>query len=134
APCRPFPSRRPPPDRAEPASARPLRHEIRPRHLGVLTPRNFLMLVSIVIPCHNEAAVLPETLRRLSEVADRLKSEAAFEFIFVDDGSRDDTARLLHELADADSRVRGLRLSRNFGQQIATTAGLENAAGDAVVV
>jgi glycosyltransferase involved in cell wall biosynthesis len=92
------------------------------------------MLVSIVIPCHNEMAVLPETLRRLAEVADRLKSEAEFEFIFVDDGSRDDTARLLHELAGADDRVRGLRLSRNFGQQIATTAGLENATGDAVVV
>jgi glycosyltransferase involved in cell wall biosynthesis len=92
------------------------------------------MLVSIVIPCHNEADVLPETLRRLADVADHLKSEAAFEFIFVDDGSRDDTPRLLHELAATDSRVRGLRLSRNFGQQIATTAGLENAAGDAVVV
>jgi dolichol-phosphate mannosyltransferase len=52
----------------------------------------------------------------------------------VDDGSRDDTPRLLHELAATDSRVRGLRLSRNFGQQIATTAGLENASGDAVVV
>jgi dolichol-phosphate mannosyltransferase len=92
------------------------------------------MLISIVIPCYNEAAVLPETLRRLGEVADRLASEGAFEFIFVDDGSRDETARLLHELASADPRVRGLRLSRNFGQQIATTAGLENAAGDAVVV
>lgn len=92
------------------------------------------MLISIVIPCYNEAAVLPETLRRLGEVADRLESEGAFEFIFVDDGSRDETARLLHELASADSRVRALRLSRNFGQQIATTAGLENASGDAVVV
>ena len=92
------------------------------------------MLLSIVIPCHNEAAVLPETHRRLAEVADHLKSKATFEFIFVDDGSRDETARVLHELAVADSRLRGLRLSRNFGQQIATTAGLDNAAGDAVVV
>ena len=92
------------------------------------------MLVSVIIPCYNEAAVLPETRRRLAEVADRLASEGAFEFIFVDDGSRDETARVLHELAGADARVRGLRLSRNFGQQIATTAGLEHAAGDAVVV
>jgi dolichol-phosphate mannosyltransferase len=92
------------------------------------------MLLSIVIPCHNEAAVLPETHRRLAEVADHLKGKAACEFIFVDDGSRDDTVRVLHELAAADSRLRGLRLSRNFGQQIATTAGLESAAGDAVVV
>jgi dolichol-phosphate mannosyltransferase len=92
------------------------------------------MLISIIIPCHNEAAVLPETHRRLAEVADRLKSEGEFEFIFVDDGSRDETARLLHEMTRADERVRGIRLSRNFGQQIATTAGLESAAGDAVVV
>src|ERR1043165_3862203 len=92
------------------------------------------MLLSIVIPCHNEAAVLPETHRRLAEVAEHLKSKADCEFIFVDDGSRDDTARVLHELATADSRLRGLRLSRNFVQQIATTAGLENATGDAVVV
>lgn len=92
------------------------------------------MLISIVIPCHNEAAVLPETHRRLAEVADRLEGADAFEFIFVDDGSRDETARVLHTLARADGRVRGLRLSRNFGQQIATTAGLECAAGDAVVI
>jgi dolichol-phosphate mannosyltransferase len=92
------------------------------------------MLISVIIPCYNEMAVLPETHRRLSEVADRLKHPGAFEFIFVDDGSKDETARVLHELTLADTRVRGLRLSRNFGQQIATTAGLEHAAGDAVVI
>jgi dolichol-phosphate mannosyltransferase len=92
------------------------------------------MLVSVIIPCYNESEVLPETHRRLVEVADRLRGHYDFEFIFVDDGSRDESARVLHELTNADDRVRGLRLSRNFGQQIATTAGLENAAGDAVVV
>ncbi|MEY2576939.1 MAG: polyisoprenyl-phosphate glycosyltransferase, partial [Verrucomicrobiota bacterium] len=92
------------------------------------------MLISIIIPCYNEAAVLPEAHRRLAELADRLASAGTFEFIFVDDGSRDETSRLLYELARADPRVRGLRLSRNFGQQIATTAGLEHAAGDAVVI
>ena len=78
--------------------------------------------------------MLPEAHRRLAELADRLASAGTFEFIFVDDGSRDETSRLLCELARADPRVRGLRLSRNFGQQIATTAGLEHAAGDAVVI
>jgi polyisoprenyl-phosphate glycosyltransferase len=92
------------------------------------------MLVSVIIPCYNEAAVLPETHRRLAEVADRLQAKATFEFIFVDDGSRDETARVLQELSLADARMRGLRLSRNFGQQIATTAGLEHASGDAVVL
>lgn len=92
------------------------------------------MLISVIIPCHNEAAVLPEAHRRLGELADRLRDTLSFEFIFVDDGSRDETAQLLHDLARTDSRVRGLRLSRNFGQQVATTAGLENAGGDAVVL
>jgi dolichol-phosphate mannosyltransferase len=92
------------------------------------------MLISVIIPCYNEAAVLPEAHRRLAQLADRLQSAGTFEFIFVDDGSRDETSRLLYELARADPRVRGLRLSRNFGQQIATTAGLEHAAGDAVVI
>jgi dolichol-phosphate mannosyltransferase len=92
------------------------------------------MLISVVIPCHNEAAVLPETHRRLAEVADRLSAAGSFEFIYVDDGSRDETAVVLHDLSGTDPRVRGLRLSRNFGQQIATTAGLEHAAGDAVVI
>src|SRR4051812_18401510 len=92
------------------------------------------MLISVIIPCYNEADVLPETHRRLAEVADRLETKGEFEFIFVDDGSKDQTARVLHELTRADERVRGLRPSRNFGQQIATTAGIENAAGDAVVI
>jgi polyisoprenyl-phosphate glycosyltransferase len=92
------------------------------------------MLISIIIPCYNESAVLPETHRRLAEVADRLEKTGDFEFIFVDDGSKDETATVLHELTRADGRVRGLRLSRNFGQQVATTAGLEHAAGDAVVI
>jgi glycosyltransferase involved in cell wall biosynthesis len=92
------------------------------------------MLISVIIPCYNEAAVLPETHRRLTEVAERCQRAGTFEFIFVDDGSRDETSRVLYELVRTDPRVRGLRLSRNFGQQIATTAGLENAAGDAVVI
>ena len=65
--------------------------------------------LTIVLPCYNEAAVLPETHRRLAEVADRLKSAGAFEFIFVDDGSKDETAGVLHDLARTDARVRDQR-------------------------
>ena len=90
-------------------------------------------LVSIVVPCYNEAAVIRETHRRLAEVAGRL-ADVRLEFIYVDDGSRDETPSVLHELSAADPRVRGIRLSRNFGHQVATTAGIENAAGDAVVI
>ncbi|MEO5721582.1 MAG: glycosyltransferase family 2 protein [Chthoniobacterales bacterium] len=91
------------------------------------------MLISVVIPCFNEAPVLREAHRRLAGVAVGVP-DAQFEFLFVDDGSSDETAAILHELSLGDERVRGLRLSRNFGQQIATTAGLEHAAGDAVVL
>ena len=91
------------------------------------------MLISIVVPCYNEASGLREAHRRLSAAAGEI-AEATFEFIYVDDGSRDDTPAVLHELSEADRRVRGLRLSRNFGQQIATTAGLEHATGDAVLI
>jgi len=91
------------------------------------------MLISIVVPCFNEAAVLREAHRRLAAVAESIP-EATFELIFVDDGSRDETPALLHDLSVEDARVRGLRLSRNFGQQVATTAGLEHASGEAVVI
>ena len=91
------------------------------------------MLISVVVPCHNEAAVLREAHRRLREVAAKI-ADTDFEFIYVDDGSTDETATLLHELSETDERVRCIRLSRNFGQQVATTAGLEHAAGDAVMI
>jgi dolichol-phosphate mannosyltransferase len=91
------------------------------------------VVISIVLPCYNEAALLPETHRRLLGLTEKLNKET-FEFIYVDDGSRDETAAVLHEMSLHDDRVRGLRLSRNFGHQVATTAGLEHATGDAVVI
>ena len=90
-------------------------------------------LISVVVPCYNEAAVIGETHRRLSEVTASL-GDASFEFIYVDDGSSDETPALLHQLSQTDQRVRCLRLSRNFGQQVATTAGLEHASGAAVII
>ncbi len=91
------------------------------------------MLISIVLPCYNEAKLLPETQRRLATLTQQLGKER-FEFIYVDDGSSDETAVLLREMSLADERVKALRLSRNFGHQVATTAGLEHASGDAVVL
>jgi polyisoprenyl-phosphate glycosyltransferase len=96
-------------------------------------PKKNGALISIVLPCYNEAKLLPETYGRLAELAQQIETER-FEFIFVDDGSRDETPKLLHEMSLADPRVRGIRLSRNFGHQVATTAGLEHATGDAVVI
>lgn len=90
-------------------------------------------LVSVVIPCFNEEEVIHATYRRLVEVLGSLL-DVEFEFIFVDDGSRDRTPAILRNVQAADPRVRAVLFSRNFGHQIAVTAGIEHAAGDAVVL
>lgn len=90
------------------------------------------MLLSVVVPCRNEERVLRQTHQRLSTVLRNLG--IAFEIIYVDDGSTDLTFDLQSEIQAADERVRVLQLSRNFGHQIAITAGLEHALGDVVVL
>lgn len=88
--------------------------------------------LSIVVPCYNEEAVINETHQRLAAMVDALPGMEC-ELIYVDDGSRDNTLGLLREAAAGDPRVRVLALSRNFGHQVALSAGLEHASGDAVV-
>lgn len=90
-------------------------------------------LISIIVPCLDEEAVLAEVISRLDLLANG-QPDFDFEFLFVDDGSRDGTADLLRAAALRDSRVRFLRFARNFGQQIAISAGIELARGDAVVL
>lgn len=90
------------------------------------------MLLSIVIPCYNEEEVISETHRRLVSVLTALTPQ--FELIYVDDGSQDHTAEKLRQLQQADQRVRVVLLSRNFGHQMAVTAGLDHVSGDAVVL
>jgi dolichol-phosphate mannosyltransferase len=87
---------------------------------------------SFVIPVFNERETLPELHRRLSEVIEQLDGEA--ELLFVDDCSWDGSYDLLSELGGRDPRVRVIRFARNFGHQVAITAGLDHAAGDAVIV
>jgi glycosyltransferase involved in cell wall biosynthesis len=89
-------------------------------------------LISIVVPCFNEEEVLRSTNRRLIGVLEQLSLR--FEILYVDDGSTDGTAEILHELQALDERIRVIRFSRNFGHQMAITAGLEHAAGDAVAI
>jgi dolichol-phosphate mannosyltransferase len=88
--------------------------------------------LSVVIPCYNEEETVRETHRRL--VAALEPSMASFELVFVDDGSRDRTRAILRELAGADARVRVIGFSRNFGHQLALTAGIDAASGDAVAL
>jgi dolichol-phosphate mannosyltransferase len=90
-------------------------------------------LLTVVVPCYNEVDVLWETHSRLVRSL-RALTDLDFEIIYVDDGSQDGTAEVLQDIQALDPRVRTLRFSRNFGHQTAVTAGLEHAAGDAVVL
>lgn len=87
---------------------------------------------SLVVPIYNEEAVIPVLLRRLDALIEAFDAEA--EVIVVDDGSSDTSAIVIEAKARADKRYRLIKLSRNFGHQIAITVGLDYAAGRAVIV
>ena len=89
-----------------------------------------LSLLSVVVPVFNERAVLDELYRRLVAILEPMP----YELIFTDNASTDGTAERLAEMAQADSRMRVIFLSRNFGHQASLTAGLEHARGDAVAM
>jgi polyisoprenyl-phosphate glycosyltransferase len=88
--------------------------------------------LSIVIPVYNEVEVVPVLYNRLTRVMEGLGE--SYEIIFINDGSTDGSLALLCELRAGDERVKLLSLSRNFGHQIAITAGLDHSSGQAVVV
>ncbi|MFZ3154710.1 glycosyltransferase family 2 protein [Pseudomonas sp.] len=90
-------------------------------------------LLSVVVPCFNEEAVIGETLNRLAAFCDQLEGFTV-ELIFVDDGSRDNTRAILKARAQLDASVRVVGFARNFGHQIAVSAGIDAARGDAVVL
>lgn len=87
---------------------------------------------SIIAPIFNEAGSIPELYRRVKEVMD--STGEPWELVLIDDGSRDGSTDMLRELGAADSRVRPVIFARNFGHQIAVTAGWDYARGDAVIV
>ncbi len=90
-----------------------------------------MSLFSIVVPVYHNASSLPDLLRELKAVADK-NPEDDFEFIFVDDGSADDSFSVLLALASAEPRMQVVKLSRNFGSNPAIMAGMSRASGDAV--
>lgn len=90
------------------------------------------ILYSIVVPLYNEEAVIHETYKRLKQVMNSL--EENYEIIFVDDGSRDMTAKIVQEFCNADNTIKFLQFSRNFGHQSAITCGMDFSEGDAIVV
>ena len=87
---------------------------------------------SIVVPCYNEEAVLRETHKRLTQVMAEMGEP--YEIVYVNDGSQDQTPQLLRELAESDPHVRAVMFARNGGHQIAVSAGLDYACGDAVAI
>lgn len=87
---------------------------------------------SIVVPVYNEKEVLPLYYEKMTEAMETLQE--AYEILFINDGSKDETPFCLNELAKKDERVKVIHFSRNFGQQAAILAGLKNAKGNAVVV
>jgi polyisoprenyl-phosphate glycosyltransferase len=90
-------------------------------------------LLTMVIPCFNEEEVIHETMRRLGDFCAQL-SDLDVELVFVDDGSQDRTRSLLKEYAALNERIRVIGFARNFGHQIAVTAGIDAARGDAIVL
>jgi glycosyltransferase involved in cell wall biosynthesis len=91
------------------------------------------MLLSIVTPAYNEAENLPRLYQRLCEL-DWAALGLEWEWVVVDDHSRDATPQVLHDLVVHDPRVRSIRFSRNFGSHAGCTAGLEHARGEAAIV
>ncbi len=87
---------------------------------------------SIIAPCYNEEGVLHELHRRVQEVMDQ--TGEPWELVLVNDGSQDRTPEIMRELHDADLRVKIVDFARNFGHQIAATAGVDYARGDAVII
>ncbi|MDQ0244133.1 dolichol-phosphate mannosyltransferase [Bacillus fengqiuensis] len=87
---------------------------------------------SIIIPVYNEELVVRETYKRLKAVMEQ--TDGLYELLFVNDGSKDKTIDILKELSVRDETVKYLDFSRNFGHQIAITAGMDYAAGEAVVI
>lgn len=90
------------------------------------------MKISIIVPCFNEQESLPAFYKEITDVSSKMDYD--FEYIFVNDGSFDDTLSVLCELANRDNRVKYISFSRNFGKEAAILAGFEHAEGDYIVM
>lgn len=88
--------------------------------------------ISIIVPCYNEEDVLKIFYNKITEVSKTI--DADFEYVFVDDGSKDKTLEILKEYSKKDNRVRFISFSRNFGKESAMYAGLKEATGDYVAI
>ncbi|NTV31387.1 glycosyltransferase family 2 protein [candidate division WWE3 bacterium] len=92
------------------------------------------ILISIVIPVFNEGGNVPELYRQLETVANTISDKYELEYLFINDGSRDNSDEVLESIAAVDQRAKYIEFSRNFGKEAATSAGLSHAHGDAVIL
>lgn len=90
-------------------------------------------IISILVPCYNEEVVLNQFYQRLSQVITDIP-QYDFQFMFINDGSKDQTLDIMRELHEKDSRVSYVNLSRNFGKEIAMIAGIDYLTGDAAII
>lgn len=90
-------------------------------------------LLSIIVPCYCEEEALPDFWKEINKITDTMQN-VDFEFLFIDDGSKDNTKQILRNLAKQDSRVRYVSFSRNFGKEAAMYAGLKHSKGDYVAI
>lgn len=91
-------------------------------------------LLSIIVPCYNEAEVISESISRLRAVADSLSPDIDSEIILIDDGSSDPTRRIISSFLPSEPRLRLLAFSRNFGHQAAVTAGINRCRGQMALI
>lgn len=92
------------------------------------------MKISVIVPCYNEEAALCFFQKEIDRVSRELMPDVAFEILYIDDGSKDNTLQEIHHLAEQDERVKYISFSRNFGKEAAIYAGLKNASGDLVAI
>jgi glycosyltransferase involved in cell wall biosynthesis len=92
-----------------------------------------MKLISIIIPAYNEEQNIPVVYQQVSLTLQTLAPTYDYEFIFINDGSKDHTWEKINDLAQTDAHVKGINFSRNFGHQIALSAGYDVAKGDAII-
>lgn len=90
--------------------------------------------IAIVVPCYNEQEAIPYFYEEINKISKTMNNRSDFEFLFVNDGSKDNTLNVLRELSKKDNRVKYISFSRNFGKEAAMYAGLKEANGDYVAI
>ena len=90
--------------------------------------------IGIIVPCYNEQEAIPYFYDEVNKISNNMKENAEFEFLFINDGSKDNTLNVIRDLSKKDSRVKYISFSRNFGKEAAMYAGLKEISGDYIAI